>query len=211
MTRGQLYEIVQTLLGYNSTGKPTDDRDVFFVADQIRGTLIAQYGEKHGSTVIPQFCLPILLPIQNDPIRGRKYIDLGTQVLGLENNAGIVQIGLPQEEETSFVMTQAGMTAVSSSMEVGRALNRYKCWIEGTRIYFFFISPDFDTILVKAVPSLFAQNPDGTDLIGTNDQIPQPYEFNQLVIDGARNAFLVQKSTMQDKTNDQTVTPQAIG
>lgn len=211
MTKAQFYEIVQTLLGYNSTGKPTDDRDVFFVADQIRGQLIEKFVAEKGNTVIPQFCLPILFPIQYDSARARKYIDLGTQVLGLPNNSGIVQIGLPQEEETSFVMTQAGMTSVTSSMEVGLALNRYKCWIEGTKIYFFFLDADFTNILVKGVPSLFAQNPDGTDLIGEDDQLPQPYEFNNYLIDGARNAFLVQKATLQDKVNDQSVTPTAIG
>lgn len=210
MTVLQLSEIVSTLLGYNSTERPTDDRDVFFVADQIRGTLIEQYIAKEGSTVIPQFCYPMLLPIQYDTVRARKYIDLGTQVIGLQNNAGIVQIGLPQEEETSFVMTQAGMTSVTSSMEVGKALNRYKCWIEGTRIYFFYLDAAFENILVKAIPSLFAKKPDGTKLIDWDDQLPQPFSFNNYLMENARSAFMLQKATMQDKTNDQSVTPTAI-
>lgn len=214
MTRYQLGEIVATLLGYNSTNRPADNRDVFFVADQIRGALIGEYingsarSKAAGHTVLGQFCKPMLFPIKLDAIRNRKYIDLGTQVLGLPDNAGLVQIGLPQEEETSFVVTQMGMTAVTSSMEVGIALNRFKCWIEGTRIHFFYLDNAFTDILVKGVPSLFAKNPDGSDLIGEDDELPQPYEFGRFLIENAMSAFAVQKATIQDKNDDGTITPQ---
>lgn len=208
MTVNQLSEIVQTLLGYNSAGKPTNSQDVFFVADQIRGSLISQYIEKHGHTVIPQFCLPMVLPLQYDPIRGRKYIELGTQIIGLENNQGVIQIGLPQDEETAFVLTQAGMTTVTSSMEVGKLLGYPKCWIEGTRIYMFYVEQNWENILVKAIPSLFAQKPDGSPLLDEDSQLPQPYDFNQFLIDGAKQAFMLQKATIQDKVIDSTTTPQ---
>lgn len=181
---------------------------MFFVGDQIRGQLIAEYVKQHGNTVIPQFCLPLLLPIQYDAIRNRKYVDLGTQVLGMSDNMGIVQIGLPQEEETAFVLTQAGMTAVSSGMEVGLALGRYKCWIEGTKIYFFFADPVWENILVKGVPSLFANNPDGTPLIGEDDQLPQPLDFSNYLIQNAQAAFSMVKGTIPDKNNENFVTPQ---
>lgn len=216
MTRAQFSEIIQTLLGYQSVDKPTNSQDVFFVGDQIRGQLIGEYingsqrSKANGHTVIPQFCLPLLLPIQLDTVRNRKYVDLGTQVLGLPYNQGIFQVGLPQDEEAAFIVTQSGLTPVTSNLEVGLGMGIPKCWIEGTRIYLMYADPAWTDLLVKAVPSLFATKPDGTDLIGEDDQLPQPYEFSRFLMEHAQAAFLMQKATMQDKTNDQTVTPTAI-
>lgn len=210
MTVSQLAEIVQTLLGYNSVDKPTNSQDVFFVADQIRGKLINDFVKANGHTVIPQFCLPILLPIQLDTARNRRYVDFGTQLLGLENNQGLFQIGLPQDEEAAFIITQAGVTPVSSNLEVGLGMGINKCWVEGTKVYLFQYNPAWQNLLVKGVPSLFATKPNGEPLIGWDEQIPQPYEFNQYLIENAQASFMVQKATMQDKTNDQSVTPTAM-
>lgn len=211
MTPNQLAEITQTLLGYQSADKPTNSQDVWFAADQLRGKLIDEFVAQKGHTIIPQFCKPLLLPIQNDAVRNRKYVDFGTQLLGLADNQGVFQVGLPQDEEAAFIISQAGITPVTSNLEVGLGMGIPKCWIEGTRIYLMFTNPAWTHLLVKGVPSLFATNPDGTPLIGWDEQIPQPYEFNQYLLDNAKASFMVQKATMQDKTSDQTVTPTAIG
>jgi hypothetical protein len=213
MTRNQLTEIVQTMLGYSTVDKPTNSQDVFFVADQIRGQLIGEYingsarSKANGHTVIPQFCLPLLLPIQTDTARNRKYVDLGTQVLGLPYNQGVFQVGLPQDEDAAFILSQAGMSPVTSNLEVGLGMGIPKCWIEGTRIYLMYSDAAWTNLLVKAVPSLFATKPDGTDLIGEDEQIPQPYEFSRFLMEHAQAAFMVQKATMQDKVIDQTTIP----
>lgn len=201
MTPNQLSEIISTLLGYNDADKKSNQQDVWFVCDSVRGTLINEYIEKYGKTALGQFVYPLIYDVQYDSVRARKYIDLGTQILGGDYNSGIASVSLPQEEDDCFVMTSAGLTSVYSGLEAGLATGKKKCWIEGTRMYFLNLEPQQTKILVKGVPSLFA-------LLSYDDNIPQPLEFNQLLIDAAMQRFMIQKETPQDGNNDRK-SPQA--
>ena len=195
MTGNQLSEIISTMLGYNDADKKAHQQDVWFVCDNVRGVAIQTYIEKYGKSVLGQFVYPLILPVQTDTIRNRKYIDLGTQVLGGDYNSGIASISLPQEEDDCFVMTSAGLTSVYAGLEAGLATGKKKCWIEGTKMYFMYLEPQQTQILVKAIPSIFA-------LIDFNAELPQPLEFNGILMEAVKAMFEEEKVTPQDTTND---------
>ncbi len=195
MTANQLSEIIGTLLGYNDADKKINQRDCWFVADQVRGTAIPAYIEKYGKTVLGQFVYPIIFDVKYDAVRNRNYIEFGTQLLGGDYNSGIASVSLPQEEDDCFVMTSAGLTSVYAGLEAGLATGKKKCWIEGTRMYFLYLEPQQTKILVKGIPSLF-------ELEDLDVQIPQPLEFNNILIEQTRAMFEEQKMTPENLTND---------
>lgn len=201
MTVAQLTEITGTLLGYSGTDKRSHPYDVFFVADQLRGAKIADFVKEKGDSILGQFCVPIIYDVQFDEVRNRPYIDFGTQVLGLERNKGIIQVTLPQEEDADFIVRQAGMTAVYSNLIAGQ-WDTKKCWIEGTRMYFYQLEPQQTRILVKAIPSLFHYIFEENDqLFYWESPLPQPYEFNAFLIEGARAWFEEQKYYPDNRSN----------
>jgi len=195
MTREQFAEIVSTLLGYTDADIRVHQNDVFFTGDQMRGALISQYIDKHGHTVIGQFCKPIVYPVLFDKLLKKPYVDLGTQVLGLRMQSGILSVGLTEEDDSVFVMMQAGMTSVYAGLEAGGATGKKICIVEGNRIYFKYLEPEQTEVLVKHVPSLFA-------LLEENEEIPQPYDFNAILVDATVQALQGQKMFPQDKLND---------
>lgn len=195
MTRDQFSETVGTLLGYTDADIRVHANDVWFTGDQLRGALISQYIDKHGHTVIGQFCKPVIYDVQIDAIRNKKYVDLGTQVLGLKYQSGILSVGLTQEDDSVFVMMQAGMTSVYAGLEAGGASGKKVCIVEGNRVYFKYLEPEQKQVLIKHVPSLFALNEE-------DEQIPQPYDFNGILIDATVQALQGQKMFPQDKLND---------
>jgi hypothetical protein len=201
MSTAQLAEIVGTLLGYQGTDKRAHPYDVWFVADQLRGARIADYVAAHGDSVLGQFCTPIIYNVQFDTSRNRPYIDFGTQVLGLEKNKGIIQVTLPQEEDADFIIRQAGMNAVYGNLIEGQWPDK-KCWIEGTRMYFYQLDPQQTQILVKAIPSLFHYIfEEDNQLFYWESPLPQPYEFNAFLIEGARAWFEEQKYSPDSRAN----------
>jgi hypothetical protein len=184
---------VGSLLGYQSTSLRSVPYQVFFVADQIRGARVADYINLHGDSVMGQFTLPIIFKVCYCPIRNRKYVDLKTQIVGLEKNKGIIQVTLPQEEDADFIVRTAGMTSVYADLIPGLWPSK-KCWLEGTRLWFYQLDPLQEEILVKAIPSLFYwvhDSPDGE--LYYDDEMPQPYDFNAFLIEGARAWFEEQK------------------
>lgn len=205
MTAYQLSEIVGTLLGYVGTDKRAHPYDTFFCADAIRGAKIADFVKLNGDGVLGQFCLPIIFPVQFDETRKRPYIDLKTQVLGLQNNKGIIEVTLPQEEDSGFTVRAAGMNAVYANLIAGLWPTK-KCWVEGTKIYFYQLEPLQTEIMVKAIPSLFywvkAGDDTGMGVIDFESELPQPYEFNAFLIEGARQWFEEQKYYPDSKSNE---------
>lgn len=195
MNRKQLTEIVATLLGYNSQDLKPHFNDIFFTADQLRGQLISDYVTTKGSTVLPQFCKAQVFPVKFDSVRGLNYIDLKSQILGLQNNMGIVQVSLKQSTTNAFIISNVGLNAVTSNLEVGNLAGKQKCWIEGTRIYFYYLDVWQTEIMVVGIPSLFA-------ILDENEELPQPLEFNNMLIEATRASFNQQLIVPQDKVSD---------
>lgn len=195
MSREQLAEIVGTLLGYNDSDIRVHQQDVFMVADAFRSTAIPQFLKAQGEVIPWAFSTTLFFDVQTDSQRDLKYIDLGTQFLGLQDGTGIPNIGLPKEINDSFVMIKAGMLSVYAGLESGLALGKQICFREANRIYFPNLPSGRDTIALTGVPSLFA-------ILGETDQIPQPAEFNNILIEGTRNMFQEQKYMVEDKIDD---------
>lgn len=204
MTVAAWCEEVGVLLGYVGTDKRAHPYDVLFSGDAIRGAKIAEYVKLNGDGVLGQFCLPIIFTVQYDTIRARKFIDLKTQVLGLENNKGIIQVTLPQEEDDDFTIRTSGMSAVYANLIAG-LWPKKKCWLEGTKLYFYQLEPLQTEIMVKAIPSLFywVKSDNGQSfVIDFDSELPQPYEFNAFLLDGARQWFEEQKYYPDSKSNE---------
>jgi hypothetical protein len=194
MNRGQLYSTIINELGFDSQDRRAHPLQVFMTADTVRGGLIPPYIQAHGDDALSLFCLEKVLPVQFDSTRDRYYIQLPFQILGMDDNKGIVQVSLPQEDEGSFVGVKNGMLSVYSQLEAGGASGRTMYWISGSRIYFNNLTVGAENILVKAIPSIYS--------IEDNEEVPQPLEFNRMVIDGVKQALNPQAQIPQDKTND---------
>ena len=195
-------------MGYSTTSDlKVHPYDTFFIGDALRGARIGDYVNLHGDSTLGQFILPILFQVQCDEIRNKQYVDMGTQVIGMENNKGIVSVSMPQEEDNTFIIRSAGMNAVASNLLVGQWQKNKKCWVEGTRLYFYDLNPLQTQVLVKAIPSLFYwvhDNPQqGQNItnVDWNSALPQPLDFNAFLIEGARAWLEEQKYFPTNKDN----------
>lgn len=195
MTLAQLSDAVALKLGYNTQDRKTHIGLVSFLADKVRGAAIPAYVQQYGKTSLNLFCKPIILDVKKDKQRDRKYVELNFSVLGLSNNMGIVQVSLTQEDEGSFVGINPGMLSTYSILEAGGGAGRTMYWVEGKRIYFKNIKPYATEVLVKCIPSIFNN-------LDEDEEIPQPYEFDSLLVDGTAQALQEQKFTPEDKAND---------
>jgi hypothetical protein len=195
MTRGQLYSQALIELGFDSQDRRAHPLSVFLAADTVRAVAIPAYIDTHGDDALSLFCVESVLPVLFDSTRGRNYVQLPYQILGMEDNKGLVQVSLPQEDEGSFIGVKNGMLSVYSGLEAGGAAGRTIYWISGSRIYFQNLTVGATDILVKAIPTIY-------DLLDDNEQVPMPMEFNRIVIDGVKQALNPQAQVVQDRTND---------
>jgi hypothetical protein len=195
MTLAQLADGVTLKLGYNTQDRKTHIGLVSFLADKVRGSAIPAYVQQYGKSSLNLFCTPFILEVKNDKVRDRKYVELNFSILGMSNNMGIVQVSLTAEDEGSFVGINPGMLSTYSILEAGGGAGRTMYWLEGKRIYFRGIKPYATEVLVKCVPSIFGN-------LDEDDEIPQPYEFDALLVEGTAQALQEQKFTPEDKAND---------
>lgn len=198
MTRSQIFDIILLRLGLDTQDRRYDPRVVFSVADSLRSSLIPDYITVHGESALELFVISDILPVQIDKRRNKKYIQLPYQILGMSDRTGLIQVGLPQEEESCFVPVQVGMLSVYSGLEAGGAAGNQLYWLEGNRIYLPNLMVGIDEILVKVIPTIY-------DLIDDDTQVPQPAEFNEILIMGAMERLAPPQQgqlPIQDKTDD---------
>lgn len=178
-------------MGYDTPEIRPTQQEIFFAADLARGQQIPLYCQANGRASIGQFCMPLVLPVQTDTVRNLKYVDLGTQVIGMDNNNGVIQIGTTQDPDYGYVLLNAGMRTTYSMLEAGNMLGRKQMWREGNKLYALFLDTAQEQIQVIAVPSLFA-------LLNETDQIPQPLEFGDLIVQLTRQHFVELKHTASE-------------
>lgn len=194
MTRAMMYSQIILELGFDSKDRRAHPLSVFLAADTIRGSMIPAFVDEHGEDSLSLFCIEKILPVQYDSVRAKKYIALPFQILGMSGNMGLMQVSLPQEDEGSFVGMKNGMMSVYADLEAGGAAGKTIYWLSGSRIYFNLLNAGVESILVKAVPSMYG--------IADDDEVPMPLEFNRVVIDGVKQALNPAAFVPQDKTND---------
>lgn len=199
MTPAELAEVTWRLLGYTDQDKKPDDRLIVFAADKIRGSQIPSYANTYGSSSLQLFCRTEVLPLLYDAVRDRKYVQLPYSILGMSKNMGLVQVSKVQEEERSFVALQNGMLSVYANLEAGGAAGKTIYWLEGNKIFLKSPPPYATDILIKAIPSFSS--------VGWDEQIPQPYEFDGILIQGVKAELQEQKMTPDDKVNDNITQP----
>lgn len=205
MTKNDLAELTLDILQWDTTDRPLDPRTIYFAADQIRGSAIPAYLLANPGISLGLFCVPQAYDIQLDTIRNLFYVELSEQVLGGIQNTGLIQVSLAQDEDNDFIIRDMGMNSVANQLESGYALGNTICWPEGTKIYFRktntagALKVGETKILVKAVTSLKTMDDD--------TEIPQPYEFNDILINGCIKYFREKKGYAEDLTNDNNSEP----
>jgi len=197
MTRQQLYDVILLELGMDTQDRRYDGRVVFQAVDSIRSAAIPDYVHIYGESALELFCVPVILPVQTDTVRNRKYIQLAFQLLGMKDRSGLIQVALAQDEEVVFIPVQLGMLSVYSGLEAGGAAGNYLYWLEGQRIYFKNLPAGISNILIKAIPNIY-------DLINDDDQVPMPTEFVAMIIQGVKERIAPQGVVpAEDKNNDE--------
>ena len=200
MTPAQLSDAVSLKLGYNTQDKRSHIGLITFLADKIRGASIPLYVKEYGRESLGLFCKNSEHQIKFDKNRDRKYIEFPFSILGMSNGMGIFQVSLTQEDEGSFVSVAPGMLSTYSVLEAGGAANRTLYWVEGKRIYFKNLKPYAEYVLLKAVPSIFNN-------LREDEEIPQPYDFDNILIDGVTASLQEQKYTPEDRASDTISNP----
>ena len=198
MTKKQLGDLIILRLGFSNQDKRFDNRLVEFYADQVRSKIMMDYVANMGATqsideVLGLFTKAVVLDRQKDTVRDKYYVQLPFQVLGVGGSSGIISLSLTQSED-DFAINKAGMTAVYSNLEAGQ-INKVQGEIEGNRIYFKYLSPFDEKILVKAMPTI-------SGLLNDDDEIPMPAELNYQTVEMAAQAFLGLIELPEDKTNN---------
>lgn len=197
-TRKQIFDLVLIELGMDTQDRRYAPRVVYAVVDSVRSQLIPQYVATYGESALELLCIAVILDVKKSIIRSRQYVELPFQILGGSDRAGIIQVSLPQEEESSFIAVQLGMLSVYSRLEAGGAAGRQLYWLEGTNIFFKQLPAGVDKILVKAIPTTY-------DLIDEDMQVPMPAEFLAMVITATKERLAPKQPgipPVQDKQND---------
>jgi hypothetical protein len=192
MTVNQLAELTATLMKYDVPDSEAHRLDIMFTADGVRGALIEVWVSEHGKSSLAQFATDLYLPVQTDQKRGLPFVEIGGQILGLDDNAGIIDIGMPQEYDESFTLIKDGMASVYSHLEAGQNLGKIVGFLRGTAIYFKYLNAGQQTIRVTCIPTLFG-------IVDPNSQIPMPLEFTDRLTTALRLKFQEIKHTATDK------------
>jgi hypothetical protein len=196
MTKGQLQDITLLRMGMDTQDRRYDPRVVFSVMDSVRSSAIPDYITTYGESALELFCVPAMLPVLIDKGRNMKYVQLTFQILGMRDRTGLISVGLSQDDDNCFVPIQLGMQSVYSGLEAGGAAGNQTYFLEGLRVYMPGLGAGIDKILIKSIPTIY-------DLLNDDDQVPQPAEFNELMIMAAMEKLAPQGVVpIQDKTND---------
>lgn len=194
MLKKELQDLVLLLMGFDSSERPTDERIVTYVADAIRGEAISAYVKANGESSLELFTVPTVLPVKKDPVRNLYFSSLPFQILGLKDRNGIISVGKVQDFNNDFVPIQGGMSSVYSGLEAGGAAGFITYSVEAGNLYYYNMPGGITNVLLKSIPE-FSSLPD--DVL-----LPQPADFNALLITGARMWMQEQKMTPPDQVDD---------
>lgn len=196
MDRLQFSELLRLSMGVESQDRRAsmDDRVLWRLGDVVRGELIYQYIK--GTDSSGEFVRGIILDVQNDSDRNRRYVDIGGSVLNMPNNSGFVSMSLTQGDSEPFTITSAGQLGIASGLEcedIG-----ISGWQEGSRIYFENLGPEIEKVLVIGIPSIAS--------LDNNEEIPVPFGVQDMWFDKTKAKLMPQMPEDRiDDTRQQTI------
>ncbi len=180
MTKLEFAELLRLSMGVDAQDKRAsfDDRVIWRLGDVVRGELIDAYAQDSESK--GEFVRGIVIDVQNDSVRNRRYVEITGNVLNLPNNAGFVSMSLTQGDETPFVISNAGQVGIASGLECENVGNTVG-WQEGGRVYFKDLDPIVEKVLVIGIPSIAA--------LDDNEAIPVPFGMESIWFDKTKAKF----------------------
>jgi hypothetical protein len=192
MTRIQFAELLRLSMGVESQDRRAsmDDRVLWRLGDIVRGELILNYTRATQSK--GEFIRGIVLPIENDSVRNRKFVTIGGAILNLPDNDGFVSIGLTQGDETPFTITSAGQIGIASGLECENI--GITAWEEGSRIYFNNLGFEVENVLVIGIPSIAS--------LDNDEDVPVPFGMESKWLDGTKAKLFPQQP--EDKSGSDT-------
>jgi hypothetical protein len=180
MTKLEFAELLRLSMGVDAQDKRAsfDDRVIWRLGDVVRGELIDAYAKDSESK--GEFVRGLVIDVQNDSVRNRRYVEITGNVLNLPNNGGFVSMSLTQGDETPFTISNAGQVGIASGLEcenVGGPVG----WQEGGRVYFKDLDPIVEKVLVIGIPSIAA--------LDDNEAIPVPFGMESIWFDKTKAKY----------------------
>lgn len=193
MKVGELKDMMVLMLGLDISDPKVQKSLALRVADEVRGSEIAKYVQAFGDSSRNLFAVTKIIPIEKDTTQNRYYVPLPS-ILGLADNKGIISVGLAYDIENDFTIVNRGMLSVYNGLEAGVYGQQYQCWPEGARLYLRNKDAKWENLRVTCLPTLIGMDDE--------DEIPQPYEFDDIIISGARERLQEKKVTPDGAINE---------
>lgn len=196
MTKQEFSDLLLLSIGIQNQDKRAsyDDRVIWRLGDVVRGELIYAYQKDSQSK--GEFTRGIVLPVENDSTRDRKYTKIGGNVLNMKDNSGFVSVSLVRGDTNPFAITSAGQTGIYQGLEAAEI--GVTAWQEGERIYFNNLGFEVEEVLVIGIPTIA--------VLGDDENIPIPYGLESVWFDKVKEKLAGQ--VPEDKENDGRQSPE---
>lgn len=165
MNRIRFSELMRLSMGIESQDRRAmvDDRVLWSLGDMVRGKMIDDYIKVSQSK--GEFIKHIIVDVQKDTVRDKKYVDVGGVLLNLRDNQGFVSISKIQGDDTPFTIVNAGTLGLTYNLECSEIGT--VTWQEGERWYFNELPPEVEQVMLIGIPTIAS--------LSDSENIPVPY------------------------------------
>lgn len=202
LTKNKISEIIQDLKSANQTNSTMkyDKRVIWEVADMALSYLMSKLFwtiRKEGSySFNNEFITTYKAKVKHDTVRELRYINLPARLISLPDDRGLIQVSPMMNDGEQWVRVNVASNAVYSGLEAGKLSGKTGYRIEGQKIYFQNLKPQYNgsDVLVKMIAS--------TENLGEDAPLPIPSDFEAEFLQMVIQFFNESKMTPQDKTVD---------
>jgi len=170
-----------------------DDRVLWRLGDVVRGKLIFDYAQ--ATQTKGEFVRGIVIDVENDAVRNRRFVDISASILNMPNNYGFASISLVQDDNNPITITSVGQIGIAEGLECSDI--GISGWQEGGRIYFENLGPEIEQMLVIGIPSIAS--------LTNEEEIPIPFGLEDLWFDKTKQKLLPMQP--EDVTGSDTRNP----
>lgn len=137
--------------------------------------------------------------IKWDKYREQCYIDFGSEVLPLEGNKGIREVGWAQNDDSqNFHIQPASAYPVLADLECSDLGNNYMALVEGEKIFF----PKMPQLFVKQKKSVTLKAVCAASAYSNNELLPIPDEKTADILTVIQNMIAPMKAAKMKVSND---------
>lgn len=202
VTKKQIGELVKSILEANHSTSQTkfDERIVWKMVDIARDYLItrAYWNARKDSsyTLNDEFISSLSATVKKDEERNLFYLSLPARIVSLPDDRGLVQVLPKKNENIQFVRIKAGSNAVYANLEAGQIGGKTGYWLEGQKIWFKNLPPQFGSVelLIKLIL--------GADYFDIDDVLPIPSDYQAELLQLVLQFISGEKQIEQDRAVD---------